>query len=159
MICPLTFIDIRSHEEVTVHCLCDCSQWVAGLQSVVAIVDVRRGLEGQAALQIVLVEVHLSSNVVILLNLLVLVEPTQLRMWVTPHGELDAGVMALLGLSQSQDDWRNWEKNEEIKTALHREQSTAFVKHLTSLKREEKTQKLQASCSVDSYFIRICEEI
>lgn len=92
---------------MTVHCLCDCSQWVACLQSIVAIVDVCRGLEGQAALQIVLVEVHLSSNVVILLNFLLLVEPTQLRMWVAPHGELDAGVMALLGLSQSQDDWRN----------------------------------------------------
>lgn len=144
---------------MTIHCLCDCSQWVAGLQSVVAIVDVRRGLEGQAALQIVLVEVHLSSNVVILLNLLLLVEPTQLRMWVTPHGELDAGVMALLGLSQSQDDWRNWEKSEEIKTALHRGQSTAFVRHLTSLKREEKTPKLQASALWIPDFIRICEEI
>lgn len=157
MICPLTFIDIRSHEEVAVHCLCNSSQWVAGLQSVVAIVDVGRGLEGQAALQIVLVEVHLSSNVVILLNLLLLVEPTQLRMWVTPHGELDAGVMALLGLSQSQDDWRNWETSEKIKTALHRGQST--VRHLNSLKREEQTPKLQASALWISDFIRICEEI
>lgn len=144
---------------MTVHCLCDCSQWVAGLQSIVAIVDVCRGLEGQAALQIVLVEVHLSSNVVILLNFLLLVEPTQLRMWVAPHGELNAGVMALLGLSQSQDDWRNWGKSEEIKTALHRVQSTAFVRHLTSLKIEEKTQKLQASALWIPYFIRICEKI
>lgn len=144
---------------MTIHCLCDCSQWVAGLQSVVAIVDVRRGLEGQAALQIVLVEVHLSSNVVILLNLLLMVEPTQLRMWVTPHGELDAGVMALLGLSQSQDDWRNWEKSEEIKTALHKGKSTAFVRRLTSLKREEKTQQLQVSALWIPDFKRICEEI
>lgn len=93
-----------------VHRLCDRSQGVAGLQSVVAIVDVGRGLEGQTALQIVLVEVHLRSNVVILLNLLLLVEPTQLRMWVTAHSELDAGVVALLGLSQPHDDWRNWKR-------------------------------------------------
>lgn len=64
-------------------------------------------LEGQAALQIVLEEVHLSADVVILQNLLVIVEPTQLRVRVASNRELYAGIMALLGLSQSQDDWRN----------------------------------------------------
>lgn len=64
-------------------------------------------LEVETALQIVLVEVHLSSDVVVLLNLLLLVEPAQLWMGVTPHGELNAGIMALLWLSQPQDDWRN----------------------------------------------------
>lgn len=91
-----------------VHRLCDRSQRVAGLQGVVAVVDVRGVLEGQAALQVVLVKVHLGPDVVVLLNLLLLVEPAQLGMGVPPHGELDAGVVALLGLGESQDDWRNW---------------------------------------------------
>ena len=92
---------------MTIHCLGDCSQRVAGLKSVVAIVDVCWVLEGQTALQIVLVEVHVSSDVIVLENLLLLVEPAQLGMGVTPNRELNAGIMALLGLSQSQDDWRN----------------------------------------------------
>lgn len=108
---PLTItFDIWSPKEVTVHRLCDCSQGVAGLQGVVAIVDVRRVLEGETALQVVLEVVHLRANVVVLLDLLLLVEPAQLGMGVAPHGELDAGVVAPLGLSQSQDDWRNWEE-------------------------------------------------
>lgn len=101
---------------MTVHRLCDCSQSVAGLQGVVAVVDVRRVLEGETALQVVLVVLHLGANVVVLLNLLVFVEPAQLGMGVAPHGELNAGVMALLGLSQSQDDWRDWE--EEMRKRL-----------------------------------------
>lgn len=104
----LTFIiNAGSHEEVTIHGLSDCSQRVAGLQSVVAIVDMCWVLEGQAAFKIILVEVHLSSDVVVLQDLLLLVEPAQLRMGVTPNRELDAGIVALFGLSQSQDDWRN----------------------------------------------------
>lgn len=99
---PLTLINNAGvHEEVTIHCLGDRSQRVAGLQSVVAVVDVCWVLEGEAALQIVLVEVHLSPNVVVLQNLLLLVEPAQLGMGVTPNRELDAGVVALLRLSQS----------------------------------------------------------
>lgn len=104
---------------MTVHRLCDSSQSVAGLQGVVAIVDVRRVLEGETALQVVLVVVHLSANVVILLNLLLLVEPAQFGMGVAPHGELDAGVMALLRLSQSQDDWRNWRRKRGKDLLLH----------------------------------------
>lgn len=95
---------------MTVHRLCDCSQRVAGLQGVVAIVDVRRVLEVETALQVVLEVFHIGANVVVLLNLLLLVEPAQLGMGVAPHGELDAGVVPPLGLSQSQDDWRNWEE-------------------------------------------------
>lgn len=111
---PLTIIvNARSLEEVTVHCLADCSQRVAGLQSVVAIVDVCWVLKGQAALQIVLVEVHLSSNVVILQNLLLLVEPTQLRMRVTADCELNARIVALLWLGQPHNDWRNCTKEEK----------------------------------------------
>lgn len=64
-------------------------------------------LEGQAALQIVLEEVHLGADVVILQDLLVIVEPTQLGVGVASNRELYAGIMALLGLSQSQDDRRN----------------------------------------------------
>lgn len=60
-------------EEVTIHWFGDCSQRVTGLQRVVAIVEVGRVLYGQAALQIVLVEVHLGSNVVILQDLLLVV--------------------------------------------------------------------------------------
>lgn len=97
---------------MTIHRLGDCSQRVAGLQSVVAVVDVCWVLEGQAALQVVLVEVHLGPNVVVLQNLLLLVEPAQLGMGVTPNRELDAGVVALLRLSQSQDDRRNCRKKE-----------------------------------------------
>ncbi len=92
---------------MTVHCLGDRSQRVAGFQSVVAVVDVCWVLKGQTALQIVLVEVHLSSNVLVLENLFLLVEPAQLWMGVTPNCELDAGIVALLWLSQPQDDWRN----------------------------------------------------
>lgn len=66
-----------------------------------------RVLEGQAALQIVLVEVHLGADVVILQDLLVIVEPAQLRVGVASNRELYAGVMALLGLSQPQDHWGN----------------------------------------------------
>lgn len=104
---PLTVVIARGHQEVTVHRLGDRSQRVAGLQGVVAVVDVRRVLEGQAALQIVLVEVHLGSDVLVLEDLLLLVEPAELGEGVTPDRELDAGVVALLGLCQSQDDWRN----------------------------------------------------
>lgn len=92
---------------MTIHRLGDRSQRVAGLQSVVAIVDVRWVLESQTALQIVLVEVHLSSDVLILEDLLLLVEPAQLGVRVTPNRELDAGIVTLLRFSQSQDDWRN----------------------------------------------------
>lgn len=95
---------------MTIHCLGDRSQRVACLQSVVAIVDMRWVLKGQAALQIVLVEVHLSSDVLILENLPLLVEPTQLGMGVASNCELDAGIVALLGLSQSQDNWRDCEE-------------------------------------------------
>lgn len=104
---------------MTIHCLGDRSQRVAGLQSVVAVVDVRWVLKGQTALQIVLVEVHLSSNVLVLENLLLLVEPAQLWMGVTPNRELDAGIVALLGLSQSQDDWRNCSGEEKKPCVLH----------------------------------------
>lgn len=115
----LTLIINGGHEEVTIHCLGHCSQRVTGLQSVVAIVDVCWGLEGQTALQIVLVEVHLSSNVVVLQNLLLLVEPAQLGMGVTPNRELDAGIVAFLGLSQSQDDWRDCRETEKKSYNLH----------------------------------------
>lgn len=104
---------------MTIHRLGHCSQRVTGLQSVVAVVDVCWGLEGQTALQIVLVEVHLSSNVVILQNLLLLVEPAQLGMGVTPNRELDAGIVALLWLSQSQDDWRDCREKEKKSYHLH----------------------------------------
>lgn len=98
---------------MTVHCLGDRSQRVAGFQGVVAIVDVCWVLEGQTSLQIILIEVHLSADIIILEDLLLLVEPAQLRMWVTPNRELDASIVALLGFSQPQDDWRNCE--EEVK--------------------------------------------
>lgn len=101
----LTFF--RINEEVTVDWFGHCSQTVTGLQGVVAIVNVRWVLEGQAALQIVLEEVHLGADVVILQDLLVIVEPAQLGVGVASNRELYAGIMALLGLSQSQDDWRN----------------------------------------------------
>lgn len=84
-----------------------CSQSVAGLQGVVAIVDVCGVLEGQAALQIVLVKVHVSADVVILQDLLLIVEPAQLRVGVASNRELYAGIMPLLGLSQPQDHGRN----------------------------------------------------
>ena len=64
-------------------------------------------LEGQTALQVVLVEVHVSSDVLILLNLLLFVEPAQLGVRVTTNREFNAGIKALLRLSQSQDDRRN----------------------------------------------------
>lgn len=108
---PLTAtISAGGHKEVTIHCLSHCSQWVTGLQRIVAIVDVRWVLESQTALQIVLVEVHLRSNVFVLQNLLLLVEPTQFGMWVTPNCEFDAGIVAALGFSQSQNDRRNCRK-------------------------------------------------
>lgn len=103
----LTLFDFRIHEEVTVDWFGHCSQTVTGLQGVVAVVDVCRVLEGQAALQVVLVEVHLGADVVILQDLLVIVEPAQFRVGVAANRELDAGVMALLGFSQPQDHWRN----------------------------------------------------
>lgn len=103
----LTLFDFRIHEEVTVDWFGHGSQTVTGLQGVVAVVDVCRVLEGQAALQIVLVEVHLSADVVVLQDLLMIVEPSQLRVGVASNRELDAGIVALLGLSQPQDHWGN----------------------------------------------------
>lgn len=87
-------------EEVTIHWFGNCSQRVTGLQRVVAIVEVRRILYGQAALQVVLVEVHLGSDVVILQDLLLVVEPAQFGMRVTADRELYASVVALLGFGQ-----------------------------------------------------------
>lgn len=46
---PLT-VNIRGQEEVTVYCLGDCTQRVAGLQGVVAIVNVCWVLKGQTSL-------------------------------------------------------------------------------------------------------------
>lgn len=108
----LTLFAFRIHEEVTVDWFGHCSQTVTGLQGVVAVVDVCRVLEGQAALQVVLVEVHLGADVVVLQYLLVVVEPAQLGMGVASHRELDAGVVSLLGLSQPQDRWGNWRGGE-----------------------------------------------
>lgn len=102
---------------MAVHRLGDPSQRVAGLQGVVAVVDVGGVLEGETALQVVLVVVHLRADVFVLQDLLLLVEPAQLRVGVAPHGELDAGVMALLGLRQYQDDRRNWEEEKRKRLA------------------------------------------
>lgn len=103
---PFTWL-IGVLEEVTIHRLGDRSQSVAGLQGIVAIVDVSWVLEGQTALEIVLVEVHFSPDVVIFNNFLLFVEPAQLGLGVTPNCEFNAGIKPLLRLSQSQDDWRN----------------------------------------------------
>lgn len=103
---------------MTVHRLGDRPQRVARLQGVVAVVDVRWVLEGQAALQVVLVEVHLGADVAALENLLLLVEPAQLRVRVTPNRELDAGVVALLRFRQSQDDWRNCSEGGETRKEI-----------------------------------------
>lgn len=103
---PFTWL-IGVLEEVTIHRLGDRSQSVAGLQGIVAIVDVSWVLEGQTALEIVLVEVHFSPDVVIFNNFLLFVEPAQLGLGVTPNREFNAGIKPLLRLSQSQDDWRN----------------------------------------------------
>lgn len=109
---PLTIIiDFRGQEEVTVHRLGHCSQGIAGLQGVVAVVEVCRVPEAEAALQIVLIEIHVCFDVLILDDLLLLVEPTQLGVGVAAHRELDAGIVALLGLGQRQDDWRIWGEN------------------------------------------------
>lgn len=104
----LTFGDAgRRRQEVSVHGFGDGAQSVAGFQGVVAVVDVGGVLEGQAALQVVLVEVHLCPDVLVLQDLLLLVEPAQLGVGVTPYGELDAGVVTLLRLRQPHDDRRN----------------------------------------------------
>lgn len=118
----LTFVDVWLDEEVTIHCLGDRSQGVAGLQSVVPIVDMCGVVESQTALQIVLVEVHLSSDVVTLDNLLLLVEPTEFWVRVPPNRELNAGVEALLRLGQSQDYWRNCSERlkETLSFKIHR---------------------------------------
>lgn len=105
---PLTLvIYARGHEEVPIHRFCNCSKRVAGLQSVVPVVDVCWVSKVEAALRIVLVEVHLGADILILDYLLLLVEPAKLGMRITTDCEFDAGIMALLGLSQSQDDRRN----------------------------------------------------
>lgn len=92
---------------MTIHHLRDCPQRVFGLQSVVAVVNVCRVLEDQTALQIVLVGVRLGSDVIVQKNLLVLMEPAQLGLGVTPNGELDTSIMAFFRFGQSQDDRRN----------------------------------------------------
>ncbi len=76
-------------------------------------------LKGQTALKIVLEEVHLSTDVAVLENLLLLVVPTQLGMGVAPNCKLDAGIMALLRFSQSQDHWRNCRKKVKKPGPLH----------------------------------------
>lgn len=97
---PLTiYTGVRGHEEVSINCLGDGSKRVAGLQSVVAIVNVCGVLESQTTLQIVLVEGHLSTDVLALENLLLPVEPAQLGVGVSPNCELNASVMAPLRFS------------------------------------------------------------
>lgn len=58
-----------------VHSFGDGTQKVAGFQGVVAVVVVGGVTEGEAALQIVLVDLHLRADVITHRDLLVLVEP------------------------------------------------------------------------------------
>lgn len=64
-------------------------------------------LKNQAAFQVILVVLHLRADIFALQDLTVLVEPAQCGMGKAPHGELNAGVMALFWFIQLQDYWRN----------------------------------------------------
>lgn len=113
---------------MTINGLCDLPQGVAGLQSVIAVVDVCWILKDQAALQVVLVEFHLGPDVVVLNDLLLLEEPFQFGVRVASHCELDAGVETLLRLGQSQDDWGNCTKKEGKKKLLKERRLYEFKK-------------------------------
>lgn len=64
-------------------------------------------LKSQAAFQVILVVCHLRADIFVLQDLAVLVEPAQCGMGKAPHGELDAGEMAIFRLIQLQNYWRN----------------------------------------------------
>lgn len=87
-------------QEVPIHCLGGGAQEVGGLQGIVAIVVVCGVLEGQAALQVVLEDVHLRAHIVTLRDLLALVEPAQGGVGGATHRELDAGVVTPLRFVQ-----------------------------------------------------------
>lgn len=91
---------LRCDQEVTINRLRGPPQRVSGLQGVVAVVEVSRVPENQTALEGVLVKVHVCSDVLVLLDLLLLVEPAQFGVGVPADREFDAGVQPLLRLSQ-----------------------------------------------------------
>lgn len=90
-----------------VHSFDSHAQEVAGLQCVIAIVVVCWVSEHEASLQVVLIDVHLWTNICGRLDLLALIVPPQGGQGVRTHREDHACVVPLLRLLKLNDDRRD----------------------------------------------------
>lgn len=90
-----------------VHSFDSHAQEVAGLQRVIAIVVVCWVFEHEASLQVVLIDLHIWTNVIVGLDLLALIVPPQGGQGVRTNRENHACVVQFLRLLKLNDDGRD----------------------------------------------------